>query len=136
MPAEMAIYDQAAIGINGALLVEVASIAIAYIDSDEPIALLGMTIADAPRRGVVVAPGGRMMTIDVAEYRPVAGATVDVLELYMNATEVELTVRLIGSGDSLITRGVIKAPSIDAGVGKPIDVKWSFLGYAARFEKA
>jgi hypothetical protein len=134
--ANLSIYEQAAIGINGTLLVETSSISIAYIDSDEAIAILGQTINGAPRRGVVVSPGGRMMTIDVSEYRPVAGSTVDILELYLDATEVELTVRLIGSGESLITRGFIKSPTIDAGVGKALETKWSFLGYAAKFEKA
>lgn len=136
MAAKLAIYDQAAICLNGVLMVEVGTIAIAYVDSDEAIPLLGMSINGSPRRGVVVAPGGRMMTIDVAEARPVAGATVDVLSLYLDAEEVEITVMLIGSGESLITRGFIKAPSVDAQVSQALTTKWSFMGYAAKFEKA
>lgn len=136
MAAELSIYDQAAICINGALLVEAASIAIAYLDSDEAIPLLGLTINGSARRGVVVAPGGRMMTIDVSEFRPVAGATVDVVALYLAAEEVEITVKLIGSGEQLITRGFVKTPSVDAAVSQALTTKWSFLGYAAAFEKA
>ena len=70
MATKPTIYDQAAIAVNGALLVEAVSVGIQYMDSDEAIALLGLTINGAPRRGVVVAPGGRMMTIDVAEENP------------------------------------------------------------------
>jgi len=136
MASKLAIYDQAAICINGVLLVEAASISISYVDSDEAIALLGLTINGSPRRGVVVSPGGRMMTIDVGEFRPVAGATVDIIGLYLDATEVEITVLLIGSGESLITRGFIKTPSVEAQVGQALSAKWSFLGYAAKFEKA
>jgi hypothetical protein len=136
MASKLAIYEQAAISLNGTLLVEAASIGVSYIDSDEAIALLGLTINDAPRRGVVISPGGRMMTIDVSEFRPVAGATVDILDLYLSSTEVELTIVLIGSGDSLITRGFIKTPSLRAAVGAALTTDWSFLGYAAKFERA
>lgn len=136
MATELSIYDQVALGINGTLLVEATSIGITYMDSDEAISLLGLTINDAPRRGVVIAPGGRMMSIDVAEARPIAGATVDVISLYLDATEVELTAVMLGSGESLITRGFIKSPGMSGEVGQSLVTKWSFLGYAAKFEKA
>jgi hypothetical protein len=134
MATEPTIYDQAALALGGKLLVEATTISVIYLDSDEAIPLLGLTINDSPRRGVVISPGGRMMQIDVEEARPIAGATVDILELYLDASETEMTVMLLGSGETLITRGFVRSPKIDAGVGQALSVKWSFLGYAAKFE--
>jgi hypothetical protein len=134
--AEPSIYESMAVAINGTLLVESTSIGVRYIGTDEVIPLLGMTIADAPRRGVVVAPGGRYMTVEVAEGRRIAGVTINVERLFIDATEVELTATMIGSGDALTTRGWIQAPSIQIAFGRAMQSGWSFVGYAAAFEGA
>lgn len=136
MAGKPEIYDQAAIAINGSLASEATAIAVQYLDSDESIALLGLTINGAPRRGVIVAPGARMVQIDVSEFVPVAGTNLDILGLYLDSTEVELTVVMLGSGKSLITRGFIQKPNVTAAVGQNLVSKWTFIGYAAPFEAA
>jgi hypothetical protein len=43
---------------------------------------------------------------------------------------------LLGSGETLTTKGFVTKPTVQAGVGQSLVTKWSFIGYAAKFEKA
>lgn len=134
--ADVSIYDQIAIAVNGTLLTEATTISISYVDSDEVIALLGLTINGAPRRGVVVAPGGRYMVVEISEGVRSAGSDIAVDQLYLDAEEIGLNAKMLGSGRSLDSRGFVKSPGLNTGYGRPLVSAWSFVGYAAAFASA
>ena len=127
------IYDQVAVSVNGTLITQATTISLSYVDSDEVILLLGLTIAGAPRRGMVLAPGGRYMVVEVSESVRSAGSAVAIDQLYLDAVEIGLNATKLGSGESLDSRGFIRSPGLNSGYGRPLVSAWSFVGYAAAF---
>lgn len=128
------IYDNAAVFINGALMVESTSVELQYQDSDASILLLGGGKANLFARS----PGSRLMSITTEMAVPTEGTGAvrpgQLIERYLNSELMSFGVRLFGSGATLVSRGFLTAPSMTFAVGRSAAYKIGFIGTAAKFD--
>ncbi len=122
----MAIYQQAYVYWNGALLQENTSVDVS-IDGDNQVVLTTV-------KGFAgITPSPKMTMVTLENVIPPAGMEVDAFKLFIESTEGEIKVQL-ADGKSLVSKGFIEAPKAGGGVGKTASQSWSFRGEPASFQ--
>jgi hypothetical protein len=124
--ADPQIYENAAIFVQGVLLIESTSISVNYEDGDKPLTLIG------GRFGIDA--GTRIMRVQVSQAIPVGFPDFDIAQTWLDGSEVNFAVQLLGSGQRMNAQGYITSPRYEFGVGKSAALSFGFIGKAALFQ--
>ena len=123
----MAIYNQAYVYWNGALLQENTSVDVS-IDGDNQVVLTTVKGFSG------ITPSPKMTMVTLENVMPPTGMEVDAFKLFIESTEGELKLQSAATGKSLVSKGFIEAPKAGGGVGKTASQSWSFRGEPASFK--
>jgi hypothetical protein len=126
----MYIFDALAISVAGRVIAEMTQVTVAYLDSDQPIALLG----GGTGLTMTVAPGARMMSVTwemvVASED---SSTLAFVTDYVNCRDVKIGVQLLGNGGSMSSIGYLQKPTLASSTSGNLTYSISWIGPQAEW---
>lgn len=123
----MAIYDQVYAEWNGTLFAQNTKISVEWPDNDQDVETIPLGYAGT-------SPSPKKTVVTFANAVPSAGFDVNVAQSFLANEEGTLRLRLGGSGKSLISKGRLRQPKMDAGVGQTTSEDFGFTGEPAYFK--
>lgn len=126
----MYIFDALAISVAGRVIAEMTQVSVAYLDSDQPIALLG----GGTGLTMTVAPGARMMSVTwEMVVASVDSSTLAFVSDYINCKDVKIGVQLLGNGGSMSSIGYLQKPTLASSTSGNLTYSISWIGPQAEW---
>jgi hypothetical protein len=112
--------------IKGILLVETTEIDTSLETPDEDVATLPLGWAGQ-------SPGPRKRVTNFTCATPAAGFTLDLEAIALNAEEVECMIQNTGTGERCVSKGFLRNPKQNSGVGKSATLSFEHHGEPSLF---
>lgn len=120
-------FDQVYAEYNGVLFAYNTKVSIEWTDNNQDVETIPLGWA-----GQSQSPSKMMVTFTNA--LPSGGFILNVAKTFLEGVSGTLRLRLGGSGLSLISKGFIRQPKMDAGVGQTTTEDFAFVGEPAYFK--
>lgn len=121
------IYDQMYVFLNGKILAEAVSVQTGLESDDQDVMTLLKGFA-----GITPSPDIRRVKVD--NVVPSSGFEFDFEKAKKERTVVECKLQSGATGKAMTSKGFIRNPSIDSGVGKTTVVSFEFVGEPNLFQ--
>jgi hypothetical protein len=132
--ADLAIYEQASMAVNGKLLAECADVSWQYVDTDSVVHILGSYYGTLDSGLTATSPGARWVEASFTNLISVEGVEHDFIKDYLTGALVNVALTFFGSGSKVVSSGRFRNPQFKTAVGSNLLHSVSFLGLAARWQ--
>ena len=121
------VFDQVYAEYDGDLFADNTKISIEWTDNDQD-------VETTVKGWAGISPSPSKMMVTFTNVLPSAGFKMNVAQKFLAKQAGELRLRLGGSGLSLISKGFLRQPKMDAGVGQTSTEDFAFTGEPAYFK--
>ena len=121
------VFDQVFAEYDGVLFADNTKVSIEWTDNDQD-------VETTVKGWAGISPSPSKMMVTFSNVLPSAGFVINVAQKFLAKQQGTLRLRLGGSGLSLISKGFLRQPKMDAGVGQTSTEDFAFTGEPAYFK--